>query len=80
MAAVIDELRRRVSGRSALLTDLQKLYEDNWPPADSEELILFGEESVHGTASQTVGISNKTSCRSMSEVQDSEKKHLTLSS
>jgi hypothetical protein len=46
MTAVIDELSRRVSGRSNLLEDLQKLYKNNWPSADSDELILFGEESV----------------------------------
>ena len=46
MAAVIDELSRRVNGRSTLLADLQKLYKNNWPPVDSDELILFGEESV----------------------------------
>jgi hypothetical protein len=46
MAAVIDELSRRVCGRSTLLTNLQKLYKNNWPPVDSDELILFGEESV----------------------------------
>jgi len=46
MAAVIDELSRRVNGKSTLLADLQKLYKNNWPPVDSDELILFGEESV----------------------------------
>ena len=46
MTAVIDELSRRVSGRSNLLEDLQKLYKNNWPSADSDELILLGEESV----------------------------------
>jgi uncharacterized Ntn-hydrolase superfamily protein len=46
MEAVIDELSRRVNARSTLLADLQKLYKINWPPVESDELILFGEESV----------------------------------
>jgi hypothetical protein len=43
MAAVIDELIRRVNARSTLLADLQKLYKNNWPPLESDELILFGK-------------------------------------
>jgi hypothetical protein len=46
VAAVIDELSRRVNARSTLLADLRKLYKNNWPPVESDELILFGEESV----------------------------------
>jgi hypothetical protein len=46
MAAVIDELIRRANARSILLADLQKLYKNNWPPVESDELILFGEGSV----------------------------------
>lgn len=45
MTAVIDELSRRVNVRSALLSDLQSLYMNNWP-SDCDELILFGEQSV----------------------------------
>src|SRR5882757_7124673 len=46
MTAIIDELSRRTNKRSALLEDLQKLYKTNWPPVDSDDLILYGEESV----------------------------------
>lgn len=47
MRAVLDSLTRRtVSSPSSLLLDLQKLYKVNWPPAESDELILFGEEEV----------------------------------
>ena len=47
MTAVLDSLTRRtVSSPSPLLLDLQKLYKVNWPPAESDELILFGEEEV----------------------------------
>jgi hypothetical protein len=35
-----------VNAWSTLLADLQKLYKNNWPPVESDELILFGEESV----------------------------------
>jgi hAT family C-terminal dimerisation region len=46
LTAIIDYLHRRACIRSPLLEDLQKLYKANWPPADSDELILYGEESV----------------------------------
>ena len=46
LTAIVDALGRRTNTRSALLEDLQKLYKSSWPPVDSEELILFGEESV----------------------------------
>lgn len=46
MAAILDYLSRRTETRSTLLGDLQKLYKTTWPPATSDELILFGEESV----------------------------------
>jgi hypothetical protein len=46
MAAVIDEISRRVNARSTLLADPHELYKNNWPSVESDELILFGEESV----------------------------------
>src|SRR6476619_307667 len=53
MRAVLDSLTRRtVSSPSPLLLDLQKLYKVNWPPAESDELILFGEEEVSRLAKQ----------------------------
>jgi hypothetical protein len=38
MAAVIDELSRRVNARSTLLADLKKLYKNNWPPVESDSV------------------------------------------
>jgi len=46
ITAIMDYLDRRACIRSPLLEDLQKLYKTNWPSADSDELILYGEESV----------------------------------
>jgi hypothetical protein len=50
MTAILDELDRRTTTRSTLLEDLQKLYKINWPPVGSDELVLFGEESVNRLA------------------------------
>ena len=46
LTAVVDALGSRTNTRSTLLDDLQQLYKASWPPVDSEELILFGEEAV----------------------------------
>jgi len=45
--AILGELDRRTTAMSTLLEDLQKLYKINWPPVGSDELLLFGVESVH---------------------------------
>jgi hypothetical protein len=69
MAAIINELSRRVNARSTLLADLQKLYKNNWPPVENDELILFAEESVTRLAKR-LGLAARPR-RGILKVQDS---------
>ena len=63
MTAILDELDRRTTTRSTLLEDLQKLYKVDWPPVGSDELVLFGEESVNRLAKR-FGLSARSMVKS----------------